>query len=90
MVFPYPKGFHNNKVWDFFYIVLGSIVVFLLFIYLVLNKWYQSTFFGHKKGQIFFFFLFCRFFQEEKKEGRDTQTIPVVFCVEFDRNWLYI
>jgi hypothetical protein len=26
MMLPYPKGFHDNKVWDF-YIVLGYFVV---------------------------------------------------------------
>jgi hypothetical protein len=79
MVFPYLKGFHNNKVW--FSILFLDICVFLYFRSLVLNNWYQSTFFGHKKGQ--FFFLFFAYFFKKKKEGRDTLTNPVVFCVEF-------
>jgi hypothetical protein len=69
MVFPYPKGFHNNKVWfilHFLWIYCGAFV----FRYLVLKNWYHSTFFDHKKGRIFFS-IFAYFFKKTK-EGWDT------------------
>jgi hypothetical protein len=54
----------------------------------VLNKWYQSTFFGQENGQ--FFFLFCKFSKEEEKRGHVTiRSIPVYFEKNL-KNWLYI
>jgi hypothetical protein len=53
----------------------------LLFISLELNKWYQSTFFGHEKGK--FFFLFLQGFQKKKKKRVVTlQSIHVDLCVQ--------
>jgi hypothetical protein len=75
--FPTPRVL-IDKVWSFyivFYILCGD----LLFIYLVLNKWYQSSFFNHEKRE--FFILFFIFFQEGKKRATTLWTIFVAFYV---------
>jgi hypothetical protein len=78
MVLPYLKGFGNNKdLWHFLslYIFVDLLCIQYILGYLVLNKWYQSTFLGRHCGQIFFIFADF-FFSEKKKEGRD---IPELF-----------
>jgi hypothetical protein len=74
MVLPYPKGLIVIKK------ILHIVLVYMLWCffiqYLVLNKWYHSTFLGGHCGQIFF--IFSHFFLEKKKEGRD---IPEIFGI---------
>ena len=41
--------------------------VYFAFRYLVLNKWYQSTFLGQRREDLFS--LFAEFFSREEKEG---------------------
>jgi hypothetical protein len=78
MVFPYLKGFDIIKCgfYIFHLVFVLNICGVFVFKYLVLNKWYQSTFLGKKCGK-FFFFIFADFFGEEK-EGRD---ILDNFCI---------
>jgi hypothetical protein len=68
MVFPYPKGFILTECAFLYYSL--DIYGDLLFIYLVLNKWYKSTFFSQENGH--FFFYFVGFQKKTQKEGRDT------------------
>jgi hypothetical protein len=78
MVFPYLKGFYNKVVvlyivsyilcGDFIHIYL-VLLLYFVFRYLVLNKWYHSTFLGRHCGQIFFTFVVF-FFREEKRGPR--------------------
>jgi hypothetical protein len=70
MVLPYLKGFLIIKCGFLYYWILVSICGdYFVFISLVLNKWYQSTFLGKKCGQ--FFFYFCRFFRRRKRGTRN-------------------
>jgi hypothetical protein len=52
---------------------------------LVLNKWYHSSFFGHKKGAIFFS-IFVDYFVEGKKRVATFRTISLYFFENFAEN----
>jgi hypothetical protein len=78
MVFLYPKGLIIiKKIFHIVpYIMCGDcihiylvILWYFLFRYMVLKKWYQSTFIGKNCGQLFFLFLQF-FFSEKSKRAR--------------------
>jgi hypothetical protein len=72
MVLPYLKGLVIIKC-GFFYLVCGSIVysIFVVIIssdlVLELNNWYQSTFLGQRREDLFS--LFAEFFLGKKKRA---------------------
>jgi hypothetical protein len=69
MVFPYPKGFYNNKVG--FSILFSRSCVVICYS----DLWYLTSgiraLSSAKKKREFFFFL--QGFKDKEKEGRDTQ-----------------
>jgi hypothetical protein len=62
---------------------------YFVFRYLVLNKWYQSTFLGRKCGQIFLFFADL-FFRKKKKRVATFQTIYIGFGENFQKMVVYL
>jgi hypothetical protein len=60
------------------YILCGDCILYFgtdyifVFKYLVLNNWYQSTFLGQRREDIFFL-LFLQNFSREEKEGGTLQ-----------------
>jgi hypothetical protein len=64
-------------------------VVIFYAIYLVLNKWYQSTFLGRHCGQIFF--IFADFFSEKKKRGsRHSRNFWYIFVKNLQKQVVYL
>ena len=79
MVFPYLKCLMVIK--EILHIVLVYLLWYFVFSYLVLNKWYQSTFLGRHCGQTFFIFAKC--FLDKQKEGRNILEILGIFMWNF-------
>jgi hypothetical protein len=57
--------------------------------YLVLNKWYQSTFLGRHCGQIFFIFADF-FFGEEKRGPRHSKTFWYISMKNLQKQVVYL
>ena len=93
-VFPYLKGFYNKVVIFYMvsYILCGDCIQiyldllwYFVFRYLVLNKWYQSTFLGQTLWENIFYF--CRFFfRSRKKRAATFSNFLVYLCVKFAEN----
>jgi hypothetical protein len=86
MVLPYLKGLIIIKLWFLLYCFCGLLCIqylwllYFVFRYLVLNKWYQSTFLGQTLwANIFADF----FFGEEKKRAATFSKFSVYFCAKF-------
>jgi uncharacterized membrane protein YbhN (UPF0104 family) len=95
MVLPYLKGLIIIKC-DFSIFLCGSIVysvfVVIIFVYqyLVLNKWYQSTFLGRHCGQIFFIFADFFFFGEEKRGSRHSRNFWYISVKNLQKQVVYL
>jgi hypothetical protein len=66
-----------------------SIIVIFCIQYLVLNKWYQSTFLGRHCGQIFFIFADF-FFGEEKRGPRHSRTFRYISVQNLQKQVVYL
>ena len=88
-----------NKVVVFYivpYILCGDCIQissdllwYFLFRYLVLNKWYQSTFLGQTLwANIFYFYRF--FFGEEKKGSRHFRKFQYIFVNNLQKRVVYM
>jgi hypothetical protein len=90
-----PQGFDNNKsvLHIFFYIVWIYCVFSICGDYIcrsiqVLNNWYQSTFLGQRREEIFC--SFCRNFLGKKKRAAHFRFIYEALRAEFGKkNWVF-
>jgi hypothetical protein len=88
MVLPYLKGLIIIKC-GFSILLCGSIVysvfvvIIFVFRYLVLNKWYQSTFLGQTLWANIFYFCRFFFFRRRKKRAATFSKFSVYLCEKF-------
>jgi hypothetical protein len=87
MVLPYLKGLIVIKV------ILHIVLVYLLWLFciqsLVLNKWYQSTFFGQTLWANIFIFAYI-FFEEKKRGPRHSQSFWYISIQNLQKMVVYI
>jgi hypothetical protein len=70
-------------------IVFRYFVIYLCIQYLVLNKWYQSTFLGRSCGQIFFIFADF-FFRRRKKRAATFQNFQYISVQNLQKRVVYL
>jgi hypothetical protein len=65
------------------------VVIILVYLVLVLNKWYQSTFQGRSCGQLFFIFADF-FFGEEKRGPRHSRHFQYISVQNLQKRVVYL